>query len=131
MSMTRKCHNHRPIHGTRRKRHRTLTATWQQEDNECKATSSLFLSEMIAKLEMTLRQGPNTKKLRLLFMIFSLWQSSWFTTGPVSIASVGLFPLPECLILRPRNKNAILTLEAPIANAAAENIRHLSQFSKK
>ena len=34
----------RPTHDTVRKGHRTLTATWQQEDNLSKETSSLFLS---------------------------------------------------------------------------------------
>ena len=47
----RKCHNHRPAHGTARLRHRTLTAAWQQEGNISKATSSLFLSEIIENLK--------------------------------------------------------------------------------
>ena len=29
--MTRKCHNHKPTHGTLRKRHKTLAATQQQD----------------------------------------------------------------------------------------------------
>ena len=57
--MTRKCHNHRPTHRTMRKRHKTART-------QCKVTSSLFLSKMIAKLERTpkttpQKQRPNTK----------------------------------------------------------------------
>ena len=44
----------RPTHGTIRKRHRTLKATRMQEDNESEVTSSLFLSEIMAKPEKTL-----------------------------------------------------------------------------
>ena len=40
----------RQTHGTVSKRHGTLTATRQQEHNMSIASSSLFLSEMIAKL---------------------------------------------------------------------------------
>ena len=58
--MTRKRHNHtthsKPTPSTVRKRHRTPTATQHQEDIQSKATRFLFLSEMLAALEM----APNT-----------------------------------------------------------------------
>ena len=55
VSMTRKCHKHRrkTNHDTVRMRHKTLTVTRQLEHNQNKATNSLFLSEIIAKLEKT------------------------------------------------------------------------------
>ena len=43
----------RPAHSTVRKSHRSLAVTRHKEDNESKATSSLFHVKMIAKLEMT------------------------------------------------------------------------------
>ena len=42
--------------------HRTLTATRHEEDNYSKATISLFLVKMIAKLERTLRYACITKQ---------------------------------------------------------------------
>ena len=55
VGMIRKYHNHAlqtipRHHGTS---HRTITITRHQEDNQSKATSSLFPIKMIAKLEMT------------------------------------------------------------------------------
>ena len=47
--MSRKCHNHTPL--TNPRNHETEAATWHHEDNKSKAISSLFPSEMIAKLE--------------------------------------------------------------------------------
>ena len=65
---SRKCHNHRPTHDTARKRHRTITVTQQQANNLIKASSSLILSEMIAKLEedikyYIIKQGTKHKNL--------------------------------------------------------------------
>ena len=40
-------------------RKRSLTVTWHQEDNQSKATSSLFPGEMIAKLKMTSNTDTN------------------------------------------------------------------------
>ena len=42
---------HSQAHVTARKRQKTVIAKQQKEHNQSKATSSLFLSEMIAKLE--------------------------------------------------------------------------------
>ena len=47
-------HTHIPIHCTMRRGHRTITVTRRQEDKQSKATSSLFLIKLIAKLAMTL-----------------------------------------------------------------------------
>ena len=41
--------------------HRTQATTWQQEYNYSEATSSFFLSQMIAKIEMTLRTPSQNK----------------------------------------------------------------------
>ena len=51
VSVIRKCHNLRPKNKPwhRIERYISITATWQQEHKLSKATSSLFLNEMIAK----------------------------------------------------------------------------------
>ena len=53
----------KPTHGTctERKNQRTLTITKHQDDNNCKATSSLVLFKMIAKEERTLITAQQNK----------------------------------------------------------------------
>ena len=48
LTLTNRC---RPTHNNVRKSHKTLTVTRPQEDNQSKATSSLFPINMTAKLE--------------------------------------------------------------------------------
>ena len=55
----------RPTHGTSGQSHRTLTGTRHQEDNLSKATSSLFLVEMIAKLENTQSYACDSQDSRI------------------------------------------------------------------
>ena len=56
-SLTRKCHNHR----TQTYSRHSEEETWQQEDNQNKATTHIFLSEMIAKIERTLSTALQNK----------------------------------------------------------------------
>ena len=68
MGMTRKCFNHiycRSTHGTSRKRHKT--PTWQQQHNQSKATSSLFLRDDFETRKYIwyciTKQGPEPTKM--------------------------------------------------------------------
>ena len=73
-----------------RKRHRTLTATRQKENNQSKSTSSLFSSEMIAKLERT-NHKTTTNNGQGFF-----WCSQWPKLGPVPNGiKVTFFPILE------------------------------------
>ena len=63
VSVTRKCHIHRSSYDTERKRHKdTKTHRYIKGRIQSKVTSSLFLSEMGAKLEWTQRT-TGTRKL--------------------------------------------------------------------
>ena len=52
----------RPIHGTTRKSHRTISVTRHQENKQSKATSSLFSMKTIAKLERTLSNAQQNRE---------------------------------------------------------------------
>ena len=51
----------RPTNGTVKKSHGTFTVTRHSKENESKATSSLFLAKMIAKLKRTLSNAHQNK----------------------------------------------------------------------
>ena len=79
----------RPTHGTVQMSHRSITVTRQQESNQ----TSLF--KMIAKLERTQKQGPNTARMDVASLLMqcittekqsnqinTLWcdKKKWLTT---------------------------------------------------